>query len=196
MNKCKTVDPIKSLRDIGKLKKYFITNEKYRDYCLFVVGINVGLRISDLLKIKIGDVWTFGSIKTEISIKEQKTNKNRNISINGAASAAIQKYIGTLETFNEEDFLFRSRKGDAALTKESCHRIIKAATKECGLKGNYGTHSLRKTFAYQLYIANSDKLMILEYLMKILNHSSQSITLKYIGLEKETLNGLVDNLNL
>lgn len=193
----KTVEPIKSLRDIAKMKKYFKSNNRHRDYMLFVMGINVGLRISDLLKLKICDVWHSGEISKELIIKEQKTNKIRTVKLNGAVEEAIMFYINSLNpSFAETDYLFKSRKGDKALTKESCHRIISNTTKELGIKGNYGTHSLRKTFAYQLYMANSDKVMILEYLMKLLNHSSQSMTLRYIGLEKETLNNLVENLNL
>lgn len=192
----KTVEPIKSLRDIGRIKNYFKSNKKNRDYLLFVMGINVGLRISDLLKLKICDVWNLGIVNAAITIKEQKTNKIKTVKFNGSVEEAIIFYINSLSSFDENEYLFKSRKGDKALTKESCHRIIDTVTKELGIKGNYGTHSLRKTFAYQLYMANSDKVMILEYLMKLLNHSSQSMTLRYIGLEKETLNDLVDNLNL
>ena len=67
---------------------------------------------------------------------------------------------------------------------------------DCGIVGHWGTHTLRKTFAYQLYMANAEQPMILEYLMKLLNHSSQQITLAYMGIEQQQLNNLVENLNL
>ena len=64
------------------------------------------------------------------------------------------------------------------------------------IKGNFGTHSWRKTFAYQLYINNSDNVLILEYIMQLLNHKSQATTIRYLGLEKEKLDGFVNELNL
>ena len=51
MNKKKTVAPIKSLADIGKIKRHLLKTQQYRNYLLFVMGINVGLRISDLLSL-------------------------------------------------------------------------------------------------------------------------------------------------
>ena len=75
MNKKKTVSPIKSLADIGKIKRHLLKTQQYRNYLLFVMGINVGLRISDLLSLRISDVWQNGKCVEAIVIREQKTKK-------------------------------------------------------------------------------------------------------------------------
>lgn len=186
------VNPIKNIGDIEKVKRHLIKNNKLRDYCLFVVGINIGLRISDLLKLRIKDVW----LQDEIRIVEQKTNKTRAIKLNAACRDAVNVYLNSSQEFAEEDFLFKSRKGDAAINKSSAHKLINSWCDACRIKGNFGTHSLRKTFAYHLYMNNAANPQILPYLMRILNHSSQSITLCYIGLEQETVNNFYDELNL
>lgn len=196
MNKKKTVAPIKSLADIGKIKRHLLKTQQYRNYLLFVMGINVGLRISDLLSLRISDVWQNGKCVEAIVIREQKTKKYRTIALNGATEEAIERYLGSLKTFNEDDWLFKSRKYGTPLTKQSAHRIINQIMADCGIVGHWGTHTLRKTFAYQLYMANAEQPMILEYLMKLLNHSSQQITLAYMGIEQQQLNNLVENLNL
>lgn len=196
MNKKKTVAPIKSLADIGKIKRHLLKTQQYRNYLLFVMGINVGLRISDLLSLRISDVWQNGKCVEAIVIREQKTKKYRTIALNGATEEAIERYLGSLKTFNENDWLFKSRKYGTPLTKQSAHRIINQIMADCGIVGHWGTHTLRKTFAYQLYMANAEQPMILEYLMKLLNHSSQQITLAYMGIEQQQLNNLVENLNL
>ena len=196
MNKKKTVAPIKSLADIGKIKRHLLKTQQYRNYLLFVMGINVGLRISDLLSLRISDVWHNGKCVEAIVIREQKTKKYRTIALNGATEEAIERYLGSLKTLNENDWLFKSRKYGTPLTKQSAHRIINQIMADCGIVGHWGTHTLRKTFAYQLYMANAEQPMILEYLMKLLNHSSQQITLAYMGIEQQQLNNLVENLNL
>lgn len=196
MNKKKTVAPIKSLADIGKIKRHLLKTQQYRNYLLFVMGINVGLRISDLLSLRISDVWHNGKCVEAIVIREQKTKKYRTIALNGATEEAIERYLNSLKTFNEDDWLFKSRKYGTPLTKQSAHRIINQIMADCGIVGHWGTHTLRKTFAYQLYMANAEQPMILEYLMKLLNHSSQQITLAYMGIEQQQLNNLVENLNL
>ena len=191
-NKAQAVEPIRNKADIEKIKRYFLRQKQYRNYCLFVCGINLGLRISDLLKLRISDIYN----KTELRLTEQKTNKSKVININEACQKAVRTYLNSLSSFDINDYLFKSRKGSGAINKKTAHQIINDACLSCNIKGNFGTHSLRKTFAYQLYINNSDNVLILEYIMQLLNHKSQATTIRYLGLEKEKLDGFVNELNL
>ena len=169
-----------------------------RNYNLFIMGINVGLRCSDLLELRLEDVWNFktNSPLDETTIKEGKTDKIRTIQFNNSVKESLRMYMETVKEPNPQEYLFKSRKKGYNLTYQSVNQLLDTIVKELKIKGNYGSHSLRKTFSYHLYINNSDNPMILPYLMKILNHSSQQITLRYIGIEKETINNLYNELNL
>lgn len=195
--KAQEVEPLKNIKDINKIKTYFRGKEDKRDYTIFVVGINIGLRASDLLQLKIKDVLNLDeSIKDSVMIQEQKTKKIREFKLNKSCKEALEYYIKELNSADMEDYLFPSRKG-GHLTVKSLHKIIKSITRELNIKGNYGTHTLRKTFAYHIYINNiQDNPTILHTLQKILNHSTPAMTLRYIGITKEVINDVYDGLNL
>jgi len=197
INKAEEVEPIKKIKDIAKIKQYLIGKENKRDYMLFVVGINVGLRAGDLLNLRIKDVLKDSKVVDRVTINEEKTDKRRDFELNKSSKDAILLYIDTLKDMDTNSCLFKSRKGDGALTVESAHKIIKTTLKELGIKGNYGTHTLRKTFAYHIY-ANNIKTnpSIINTLQKMLNHSSASVTLRYIGITKEVISDVYNSLNL
>ena len=192
------VQPFKNMKDIDRIKKYLLKKGNMRNYNLFIMGINVGLRCSDLLELRLENVWNFktNSPLDETTNKEGKTDKIRTIQFNNSVKESLRMYMETVKEPNPQEYLFKSRKKGYNLTYQSVNQLLDTIVKELKIKGNYGSHSLRKTFSYHLYINNSDNPMILPYLMKILNHSSQQITLRYIGIEKETINNLYNELNL
>lgn len=167
----KEVDPIK---DPGKIKeiKNILLKQNYRDYFLFVLGINVGFRISDLLSLKVKDVKNVSYIE----LKEDKTNKNNSRLINQQLKEEIEKYIEGMEDW---EYLFQSQKG-GAISRVQAYRVLKKAAQKVGLE-KMGTHTLRKTFGYHHYQRNKD----ISLLQKMFNHSSPSITKRYIGLDQE-----------
>lgn len=185
------VEPIKNIRDINKIRQYLYGKENKRDYCIFVVGINVGLRAGDLLSLKIKDITDGNTIFDTVTIKEQKTGKTRNFALNKNAKEAIKIYLNSLTDYDFEDYLFKSRKG-GHLGVRPLHHIIKTLTKDLGIKGNFGTHTLRKTMAYHRYINN----VPLETLQKLLNHSSSAITLRYIGITQKVIIDCYNAVNL
>jgi integrase len=197
INKAEEVEPIKNVKDIQKIKQYLLGKKNKRDFMLFVVGINVGLRAGDLLNLIIGDIMQNNKIIDSVTIQEEKTDKKRVFELNKAAKEAISLYLNTLDEIKMDEYLFKSRKGNGALTVGSTHKIIKTTLKELNIKGNYGTHSLRKTFAYHTYVNNiKNNPSIINTLQKILNHSSSSVTLRYIGITKEVIIDIYNNLNL
>jgi integrase len=196
INKAQEVEPIKNIKDIQKVKQFLQGKKNKRDYTLFVVGINVGLRAGDLLKLKIKDVLDGNKFKEGIKIDEEKTDKARVFELNKSAQEAITMYLNSLDRYSPDDYLFKSQKGEA-LTVESAHKIIKSTLRELNMKGNYGTHTLRKTFAYHIYSNNiKDNPSTLDTLQKMLNHSSTAVTLRYIGITKEVIADVYNSLNL
>jgi integrase len=175
--------PIRDLEVIENIKMFLRNEGRERDRFLFVLGINTGRRIGDLIQLKVKDVRG----KDHLIIKEQKTKKGTRIKINHIKKEIIQYTLG----MNDNDYLFPSRQKKYNMNKHICYErayqifidIFKYfKIKECA------THTLRKTFGYFFYKRTKD----LEALMKILNHSSQRVTRIYIGVEADELDKSID----
>ena len=179
------VEPIKSKKQIDALKKY-LRGQNIRDYLLFVLGINSGLRISDLLKLTVEDVKG----QERISVREQKTGKTKDFPLSDTCKKAIQEYLKI--TGVKDGYLFSSRKGTDPITRIQAYRILNEAAQRVGIKEAVGTHTLRKTFGYHAHQNGIDITRI----QKLLNHSAPSVTLAYIGITKEELDNVYITLNL
>ncbi|MEW9673616.1 tyrosine-type recombinase/integrase [Ammoniphilus sp. 3BR4] len=107
------VQPIRDRIKIETMKK-ILKRRNLRDYCLVVLGINSGLRVSDLLKLIISDVLDEGGkVKDRITLREKKTGKTKNFPLSDNAKTAIQEYLATRE-YQHQEPLFISRKGTQA----------------------------------------------------------------------------------
>ena len=188
----KEAEPFKSIKDIQKIKQFLKGKDNKRDYTIFVVGINVGLRAGDLLSLKWSDVLENNEVVNTVNIVEEKTSKRKFIELNKAAKEALNEYKDSLGVPSLDGYIFKSRKGEGHLQVRSLHRIIKNITHELNLKGSYSTHSIRKSFAFHRYMNN----ISLETLQKVLNHSSQAQTLRYIGITKEVIQDAYNSVNL
>ena len=197
VKKATAVSPIKRQKDLKKIYSY-LKEDNLRNFTVFVVGVNVLLRAGDLLSLKWPDILDEElAIKNRIFITEEKTKKRREVRFNEDARYALQLYKDSLSRINTQGYVFKSRKGPGPITVKTLHRIITETCKELGVKGNFGTHTLRKTGAYFIYINNvADNPTIIAYLQKILNHSSQATTLRYIGIESEEIDDIFENLKL
>lgn len=180
-----TVEPIRDIKSINRIKRSLKDNP--RDLLLFTLGINNGLRIGDLLKLRVEDVKDLQPGET-FQIKEQKTKKSNVVMINKEVRRTLAIYLDELNP-NDGDYLFRSRKGENnSLNKSYVNSLVKKWTKD--LKGNYGTHSLRKTFGYiQRKVFGTS----FEIICKRFNHSNPSITMRYLGIEDKEVNGILLN---
>lgn len=170
----KFVEPIRKLSDIEKIKKKLKPHP--RDLLLFAFGINTGLRISDILKLKVKDVKN----KKHLTIIEQKTHKYKKILIMSELRNQIKKYT---KDKSNDTYLFKTRYTNQPISRVQAYRIINDACKEANIKENVGTHTLRKTFGYHFYQQTKD----IALLQDILNHSSPKVTLRYIGLNQDII---------
>jgi len=174
--------PIRDQKDIKLIKKHLADNP--RDLALFTLGINTNLRASDLLKITIGQVRHLKPGDEIFRYKEKKTRKERTITINQTVHDTIQALLATMPEAQDDAPLFQSRKGGAALTVSTLNNMVKAWCKEINLKGNYGSHTLRKTFGYiHRTVFKTD----IPTLMTMFNHSSQKQTLDYLCIQPEEI---------
>jgi integrase len=189
------VQPIRERRHIEAMKRILRGNPGtgLRDHCLFVLGINSGLRVSDLLRLKVGDVLDAkGKIKDRITLREQKTGKAKTFPISQTAAKAIKEYLDTRRGCSREEPLFLSRKEKGHLRRAQAYKIIRDAARAVGIEEAIGTHTLRKTFGYWAYKEGKDLTLI----QKLLNHASPAVTLAYIGITQDQLDDVYLSLNL
>jgi integrase len=178
------VEPIKDVKDIRAIKKMLA--DKPRDLCLFTLGINTNLRASDLLRITVTDV---DGLKPgdEIELREQKTGKVRRITLNKAVVRAIDGLLSSMG-YDPGDILFMGQRGP--LTVPSVNRLVKGWCRDINLKGNFGSHTLRKTFGYHQRVTFGVGLPVL---METFNHSSQRQTLDYLCVQDEEIKSIYEN---
>lgn len=185
--KTREVESFKKIKDINAIKKYFLDKGNYRDYLWFTMGINVGLRIEDLRHLYVGDVIDRNSQPREIlRLYESKTGHYREITLNRSVAEAIELCKPELKIYdsNRDRFLFtHSYTKREPLSGTRYYQILNKAVKDLNIQGNYGTHSMRKTFGYHLY----NNGVPIETICKIFGHSSPAQTLRYIGITKEDI---------
>lgn len=168
------VEAIKNKKDIAKIQD-ILAQDSYRNLLLFCIGVNSGLRISDILKLNVSDVKD----KDYISLIEKKTKKYKKLPINNKLKQMFKVYTKN-KPLNSP--LFTTRYNNR-LDRIEAYRILKKAGEKAHITGNIGTHTLRKTFGYHHYKQFKD----IAILQKIFNHSSAEITLRYIGIEQDEI---------
>lgn len=187
------VEPIRSKKKIEAMKTY-LRGKNLRDYALFVVGINVALRISDLLNWSWSDVLdsNYKDFKL-IKLIEGKTGKKREIRLNKTAQKALRELFDSLPSKDIDDYIFKSREGEIkALSRQQALNILKDAAEAVGIEENVGTHTLRKTWGYHAWKNGYNPALIME----TLNHSNLNVTKRYLGIRQDEINNLYENLNI
>ncbi|GHI00799.1 tyrosine-type recombinase/integrase [Neobacillus kokaensis] len=173
------VSPIKEISQINAIKEK-LQKQSLRDYLLFVFGINTGIRVYDLLSLKVSDVYDGQDIKEFLTILDTNNEAPKVHYLNHQVKTALESYLasGTLE---DGDFLFKSKKNNLPITRQQAYRIINGVAKEVGITEKIGMHTLRKTFGYHAY----QKGIAISILMDIYNHHTHAETLRYIGIDKD-----------
>jgi integrase len=186
------VEPIRSENSIRQIRGNLFKQKNPRDFLLFVFGINSGLRIGDILSLKLGDVKdNQGNLKDHLEIKEQKTGKTRKVHFNKQIKEAINFYIEKTDIFDLEQYLFTSEKSkkNKPLTRIRAYQLINAWCQKVGIKHKVGGHTLRKSFGYHL----RKQGISIERISNLLNHRNVKVTFRYIGIDddenKEVING-------
>lgn len=170
------VDPIRNIEHIRHMKRY-LKKHSHRDYLLFTLGINTGLRISVLLRLTVSDILTENlTPKTYLLAEDQKSP----IYINSSVKDALLHFLDHTE-ISFDSYLFFSNNPSKPLTRQQAYRIIKKAACEAGVEANIGTHTLRKTFGYHAYRQG----VAISLLQERFHHATPSETLRYIGVLKE-----------
>ena len=192
------VEPIRDRKKIAQNKNELRGQRRYRDFLLFVIGINTALRISDLLQLRIGHfIDDQKRIRHRFWIKEQKRNKRHEVVINQNIREVFGEYLEAYHDITEEpnNFVFFNTKTNGhseSIKRGQAWKIIVSICHEVGLPGNFGTHSLRKTWGYHARMQGVDLALI----MHKLNHESIAYTKRYLGITDDELEAVAQRLNL
>jgi len=171
------VDPIRSHQAIEKIKK--VLRDSPRDLAIFVFGVNTNVRAIDLLTLTVGQVQNL-NVGDHFILREKKTGKIRRITINHSVSNVLQRWLSIYAPTDASACLFPSRKTGQPLKVPTLNNLVKSWCQQAGLKGNFGSHTLRKTFGY---IHRTVHQTDIATLMVMFNHSNQRQTLDYLGIQ-------------
>ena len=192
------VEPIRDRKKVAQIKNLLRGQERFRDLLLFVVGINSALRISDLLELKVAHFLDEqGKIRQRFWIKEQKRGKRQEVVVNESIREALKEYWSAYPGIKEkqENYIFFNPKlNDYShpIKRGQSWKFITSICREVGLRGNFGTHSLRKTWGYHARMQGVDLALI----MHKLNHESIAYTKRYLGITDDELQAVAQRLNL
>ncbi|MDR0946981.1 MAG: tyrosine-type recombinase/integrase [Ruminococcus sp.] len=186
-----TTQPIREKKEIKRICEYFEGRSETRNLVLFMFGIHTALRISDILKLRWGDIFDFktAQFKNEFELTEKKTKKFKVVALNSKLRDVIRRLFRQNKP-SADTFLFAHPTKNHAISRIQAYRIIKAASAAVGLKP-LSCHSLRKTFGYHLWKKGTSLAII----MDIYNHSSFGITQRYLGITQDERNNAYRCLN-
>ena len=224
------VDPIRSMDDINLVKEYLLskiekarkakrldwTQAARRNYLYFVMGINIGIRASDMLKLTWANIYYKDTIKHKSTIKEQKTGKTIDLYFSSKIRELIANYVeecqieikpkkyvfidGFERKLTDREMLSANARIDVMMKDimKNCEGGLQhdhdGTYKQC----KYAARSIRKTFAYQRYLilVQKNDPLALAKVQKYLNHRDQLTTLRYLGLSQNENSLLAEDLDL
>ena len=190
----KTVQPIRDKSKIRAIKGNLKKRDP-RDFLLFTLGINTGLRISDILKLKVEDVKeSSGEIKEFLDLKEKKTKRQRFIYINDEVKNALEYYFDKTRLYDLERYLFTSNKDkeNKPITRCRAWQLVRSWCREVGIKGRIGTHTIRKTAGYHMRMVG----VPIEIIREVLGQKDMQVTKRYIGITDDEVTKVIKNFNL
>lgn len=180
---------VEPIRDYSKIQaiKANLRGRSPRDYLLFILGITSGLRISDILKLRVKDVKNKdGSIKDILKFTEKKTKKPRRLPFSKNTKEALEYFFNKTGIFEYDRYLFTSSKsnGNKPLTGVRVWQLVNDWCYDVGINHNVGTHTLRKTAGYMMRTRGN---IAIEIISEMLGHSNLKVTSRYIGVSDSEL---------
>ena len=189
------VDAIKTIEQRRQVEAHLSDRGQiYAD--IWKIGVNTALRISDLLSLTMENVRDLDPTSPAHGLKEQKTGKLRKIVANPSALVVMQRRLAENPThvwlFQSDAVNLNRRQPPKSINRRSVSRVFEQVGQRIAPKVALGTHSMRKTRGYAMHKAGRS----IESIAKVLNHSSPSVTMRYIGLVQQDIDESYAELEL
>lgn len=179
-----TVEPVKSKQDIQNMADWFYSKGYEKYAVLWIFGVSSGLRVSDILGLKVKDVYG----KTRIQMREQKTGKIKEFPLNEKLQNLMWDFCRGRA---EDEWVFEGR-GHRKLDRSQVYKRLNEAVEALKIDCHIGTHTMRKTFGYHSYRQYHD----ITILQTIYNHTSPDVTKRYIGITQDEIDRYYLNFSL
>ncbi|KRO00567.1 site-specific integrase [Companilactobacillus kimchiensis] len=187
--------PIKDTNVLNEVKNTLLRNFKYgrRNYTIFQTGKATLLRVSDVMALKYSDVFDdYDDIRKNAYIHDKKTGKPNTLYLKPIKRDLLIYQTWLLENHIKSEWLFPSmQRPDRHVSEKQFYKVMSKTGDLLNI--NYlGTHTMRKTGAYRVYIQSNYNIALV---MRLLNHSSQQMTLAYLGLDQESREQMLDQVD-
>lgn len=183
------VDPIRDLRQIQEIKNSLLAQGKIRDYCLFTLGVNTAWRANELLSLRVSHVCQLNAGDL-LEIKQSKNRRYRKTLLNREVVKSLKLWLSQYDPDSIQLPLFPSTNRNIALTVPTLTGMVKRWCQDVGASGNYGSHSLRKSWGYHQRMTYDAPLALL---VSAFGHSSERQTLDYLGIQPAEISDLFRN---
>ncbi|MYA71056.1 phage integrase family protein [Candidatus Poribacteria bacterium] len=185
--------------EIRQVAACFDGSFEIRNRGLFMLGVSTGGRISELLSLRVGDVYQNKRPVTDLLFDKSVVKGgevSRAVPVNSDGRRAIEDLIAwhgeRYQNADKDRPLFPSRngQGEKRMSRRTAHDVLKRAFEAAGLNGHLATHSLRKSFAQRLYDRTGDIFAVQE----MLGHKSVTTTQKYLGVNYANIKEAVEEM--
>ena len=186
----KTTEPIRNKEQVAQLLMYYFNLGEMRNHLLINLCLHTALRISDILNLTTNDVYDFKNhcVRKSIIITEKKTGKTKTIALHKNIHTILSSCFPAAEPNMP---LIRNKRTNKAISRIQAYRIIRAAADSLGFTDRISCHSLRKTFGYHAWKCGVSPAVI----MDIYNHSSLTVTRRYLGITQDDKNAVYMGLD-
>ncbi|WP_248574784.1 site-specific integrase [Leuconostoc sp. MTCC 10508] len=187
--------PIKDSNILKNVQETLLNNFRAgrRNYTIFQLGKATLLRVSDVMQLKKSDVFNSdGTIKQNTFIHDQKTGKANTLYLKPVHADLLAYYDWLQQQNLISEWLFPSlQHPERHITEKQFYKVMAKVGDLLGI--NYlGTHTMRKTGAYRVYMQSNYNIGLV---MQLLNHSSEAMTLSYLGLDQASRETILDQIN-
>ena len=188
----KTTEPIRNKAHVAKLLRYYHKQGQHRNHLLICLCLHTALRISDVLKLTISDIYDFKTrhIKTSITVTEKKTGKTKTIALHKNIIKALRIYLSKTNPTPNTPLIPNTRTNNP-ITRIQAYRLIRTAAESIEIPQPVSCHSLRKTFGYHAWKSGTSPAII----MDIYNHTSMATTKRYLSVAQDDKNLVYVGIN-